>query len=276
MRSLSRREKMSQPRSPRWVCSMTVGMMKLPMAAAARRAGTPRRGSAIRSWCFRLLGLWPPSSFASASGVRPRQPSPRRGSTIEPCRIFVGDLSLGDQHIKRLLLDDLRRDLRDALLPLQLGAQLLGVLLARGRELGDALLHVGVAGGDALALGDGLHQDARRAPPPRRRRGTPGASCAVVELPPRRRCRPSSSWRLGAVDDGLRVPLDERGRDREVVALDQLLDQLLDHLAADALLVGLDQALADLVAQARPASRPRRCPWPARRRSRAASSRAPP
>jgi hypothetical protein len=29
MRSLSRREKMSQPRSPRWVCSMTVGMMKL-------------------------------------------------------------------------------------------------------------------------------------------------------------------------------------------------------------------------------------------------------
>src|SRR5262245_20879039 len=29
MRSLSSREKMSQPRSPRWVCSMTVGMMKL-------------------------------------------------------------------------------------------------------------------------------------------------------------------------------------------------------------------------------------------------------
>src|SRR5687767_10072722 len=29
IRSLSRREKMSQPRSPRWVCSMTVGMMKL-------------------------------------------------------------------------------------------------------------------------------------------------------------------------------------------------------------------------------------------------------
>ena len=29
IRSLSSREKMSQPRSPRWVCSMTVGMMKL-------------------------------------------------------------------------------------------------------------------------------------------------------------------------------------------------------------------------------------------------------
>ena len=32
IRSLSRREKMSQPRSPRWVCSMTVGMMKLRIA----------------------------------------------------------------------------------------------------------------------------------------------------------------------------------------------------------------------------------------------------
>ena len=36
MRSLSRREKMSQPRSPRWVCSMTVGMMKLPNRRRAR------------------------------------------------------------------------------------------------------------------------------------------------------------------------------------------------------------------------------------------------
>ena len=111
------------------------------------------------------------------------------------------------------------------LLLLQLGAQLLRRSPARGRDLGDALLHVGVGGLDALALGDRLHQDRRRAPLPRRRRGTPRASSPRRSPRPRRRCRPSSSWRLARVDDRLRVPLDQRGRDRERVALDQLLDQ---------------------------------------------------
>ena len=33
MRSLSRREKMSQPRSPRWVCSTTVGISAVAISA---------------------------------------------------------------------------------------------------------------------------------------------------------------------------------------------------------------------------------------------------
>src|SRR5436305_796914 len=153
IRSLSRREKMSQPRSPRWVCSMTVGMMKLPVAGGGASKG-PNGWRSLMVF-FRFL-------FASGSGRGRRFSSRLIGGHDEPGRIFVGDLSLSDQHIKRLLFDDLVADLVDAVVLLQVGAQLLRIFLARGRDLRDALLDVGVGRGDALALGDRLHQD--RAP----------------------------------------------------------------------------------------------------------------
>ena len=66
MRSLSRREKMSQPRSPRWVCSMTVGMMKLRIGG--------RDGVEVAhglGFLFRLLGVFAGfgSSRLASSGV---------------------------------------------------------------------------------------------------------------------------------------------------------------------------------------------------------------
>src|SRR5438128_877807 len=112
IRSLSRREKMSHPRSPRWVCSMTVGMMKLPVAGGGASKGP-------KGW----LMAFSVSSFASGSGCGRRFSSRLIGGDDEPGRIFVGDLSLSDQQIKRLLLDDLVADLVDALILLQLGAQ---------------------------------------------------------------------------------------------------------------------------------------------------------
>src|SRR5215467_3547549 len=95
MRSLSRREKMSQPRSPRWVCSMTVGMMKF------RIDGGTESNS--------LMGWVPFSTYARlllfslrgrlATGLVGRDDQRRLGFAL-------GDLSLGDQHIKRLLFAD--------------------------------------------------------------------------------------------------------------------------------------------------------------------------
>ena len=160
-------------------------------------------------------------------------------------RFFVGDLSLRDQHIKRLLFADLGLDLVDAVVLLQLGAQLLRVLVAGGGQLGDALLHVGVADRDAFALGDRLDQD-------RAARLLLGLAAASPRASSRRRTLSTSmpaiiELLLGAVDDQLRVALDQRGRDRELVALDQLLDQRARHLSLDAPLVRLEQPLAHLL-----------------------------
>ena len=232
IRSLSRREKMSQPRSPRWVCSMTVGMMKLRIAGG----GTSLAHGVGSFFASRGLGFAGFGCFALRLFGRDDQ---RR-------RFFVGDLSLRDQHIKRLLFADLGLDLVDAVVLLQLGAQLLRVLVAGGRQLGDALLQVGVADRDAFALGDRLDQD-------RAARLLLGLAAELLahlrvvdalDVDARHH-----ELLLGAVDDQLRVALDQRGRDRELVALDQLLDQRARHLALDAPLVRLQQPLAQLAAQ---------------------------
>src|SRR4051794_29255497 len=113
MRSLSSREKMSQPRSPRWVCSMTVGMMKLPMEGGGASWAPMRKGS-------RSLMVFSVSSFASGFGCR-RFGLGLVGGDDQAVWIFVGDLSLADQLIKRLLFDDLIAYLMDAVILLQLG-----------------------------------------------------------------------------------------------------------------------------------------------------------
>src|SRR5262245_745442 len=99
IRSLSRREKMSQPRSPRWVCSMTVGMMKLLMTGGFGAGSLrdmvlfPRElGSGVPGRLFRFG-----SGFVGSDDeTSPRFPR----SNDETFRICVGDLSLPEQHIK--------------------------------------------------------------------------------------------------------------------------------------------------------------------------------
>ena len=163
MRSLSRREKMSQPRSPRWVCSMTVGMMKLRSAARGR--------DGVLHVIILSLGLFGGSdccaSARASSGVRISRPPTFRASCRrddQAIRIVVGDLSL-------------RRPAYQASSPRGSGprAQAAGsfcsssarsffaLVCAGGRQLGDALLHVGVGDLDALALGDRLQQQLARA-----------------------------------------------------------------------------------------------------------------
>src|SRR5881397_4031648 len=116
IRSLRRREKMSQPRSPRWVCSMTVGMMKFEIGGG----GTSRMAGSFRAGGGLLLGFVLRAGFAPRLlGRDDQRPFGRRG------RIFVGDLSLGDQHIKRLLFTDLGFDLLNPAVLFEVGAQLL-------------------------------------------------------------------------------------------------------------------------------------------------------
>ena len=80
------------------------------------------------------------------------------------------------------------------------------------------------ADGDPLALGDRLDQD--RAP--RLLLGLAAHLDAhLLVVDPLDVDPHHPELLLGAVHDQLRVALDERGRDRELVALDQLLDQRL-------------------------------------------------
>src|ERR1039457_2668502 len=90
MRSLSRREKISQPRSPRWVCSMTVGMiMLLIMGAPSDDVDILALGSRM-SFPFSALGRL-------GSGLFGRNDQPLLASLIgrddQAVWIFVDDLS---------------------------------------------------------------------------------------------------------------------------------------------------------------------------------------
>src|SRR3569623_123158 len=242
IRSFSSREKMSQPRSPRWVCSMTVGMMKLwggiesPLASEEEL----RRSFIIPSLSSLSLSL-----LLSLGGRLGR----REDQTVW---ILLGDLSLRDQQIKRLLFQELLAQTRQLSFALEIRAQLLRVLLPRGRQLADALLQSGVADRDPFALGDRLQQD-RSA---RLRLGL--AAELLLHLVDVDGARFQARLHVdaghhqllqGAVHDRARVAIDQRGPDREHVARHQLLHQLRAQLAVDALAVRLAKALADLVLQ---------------------------
>src|SRR5450432_1417172 len=133
IRSFSRREKMSQPRSPRWVCSMTVGIMKLDVTGGGRSNICPE--------CSRLESLIGSSFSCCWSGsCSPSLVPGLFGRHNQTGRILVGDLSLRDQHIKRLLFDELRAQRGELTLGLELRAKLLGIFLPARGELGDPLL----------------------------------------------------------------------------------------------------------------------------------------
>src|SRR3569623_2121682 len=129
---------LSQPRSPRWVCSMTVGMMMLGGGIESPLASEEelRRAFFIPSLSSLSLSL-----LLSHGGRHGR----REDQTVW---ILLGDHSLRDQHIKRLLFQELLAQTRQLSFALEIRAQLLRVLLPRGRQLADALLQNGVAARD--------------------------------------------------------------------------------------------------------------------------------
>jgi len=75
-------------------------------------------------------------------------------------RILIDNLSLAEEHIKRLLLQHLRANALDAARILQLGSQLVHALAARVGQFDQALLHVARVDLQPLALSDGTQKDA--------------------------------------------------------------------------------------------------------------------
>ena len=256
---------MSQPRSPRWVCSMTVGMMKL------LDGGRRRRRSAHGVVLFRLSQPWSSSAWRSAALRSWRACS---GVTISegagsPSVILACAISRSSVFCSRICAFDLVRcggpsPARRAAAsgsrcaPAASSAMRfcrsasVAVMPSRSRDR----LHEDGAARLLLGLGPHLLAHLRVVEPPRRRRPSSSAGC------------------LARLTISLRVAIDQRGRDRELVALDQLLDQRPRHLALDALSCRPRPAARAPWRADPPASPPRRCPWPARRRARGPASRA--
>src|SRR5262249_48245616 len=135
IRSLRSREKMSNARSPRGVCSTTIG--------------TSAMG--------RLLLFTGGSIFMVPLSERCSQSFPPGTGIARGGSLWV-NRRVADQEVDRLLLAQASAE------GLQLSAPLHHTMEGGGRavagrgQLGDFRVHIGVRGGHALGLGDGLQQ----------------------------------------------------------------------------------------------------------------------
>ena len=157
MRSLSRRLKMSQLRSPRCVVSTTVGYGMKSVAALERRDGlravlgrlrrvlrTPRRHGRRLRGCLTSSAF--SDAFASSSACRCSSSRASRPSVARPsaasAAVAVGDLRLALDEVEDLVLEDHADEHVALLLLAVLGPQLGDVLPGLRGELGEALLDV--------------------------------------------------------------------------------------------------------------------------------------
>src|SRR4029453_17967938 len=129
MRSLRRREKMSNARSPRGVCSTTIGTRAIGVLLFI---GSPR----------------------TAGAPAPRRPAARTTTTRSCFHVGVGDEQLEGHSIAQPLPEPIEVTALLHHTPDGRRGPLTGL-----RQLLDLGVHIGVGGGDGLLVGDGLEQE---------------------------------------------------------------------------------------------------------------------
>src|SRR5579883_896856 len=217
IRSLSRRLKMSQPRSPRWVCSMTVGMMKLSVSGVKEEP--------------------PPETFAKVRLSLFMSFLRRRIGPLRVCNVCPGH-----QQVKGFCLPDIVLDRLEMTVFLEVGFQPGDALSTLLRQLRQLLFHVRFAGLHVLPGGDGVEQEHR--PHVLARLGAELlAQSVVVEREVAHVDAAHRQLQLRAVEQHLGLTLDQRRRHLERVLAQHLLDQLLAQLLVDVLALGLEPLL---------------------------------